>query len=160
MSDRSGWLELGTHEALTMGSDLWLISDLSRSAWARKIDWYLNFQLSRAAHHARREISTELASTAESWEFDPPVIESRATAPLLVASSKFLPNKMTVQVAGQGAAWVKAAAATVASLRSRSIRLFLPTDLSLQEFSKAWGGLDTDSGHRFTVVLDHGTRSN
>ena len=146
MSETRGWMELGTHEALTMGSDLWLIGDLANSAWSRKIDWYLNFQLSRAAHHTRQEISPELASTAESWEFDPPVIESHAAAPLLVASSKFLPNQMTVQIAGEGEAWVKAAIATVSSLQPRSIRIFLPAGLSLGEFSKFWGALGGTAG--------------
>jgi|GEM_PF-1442158 len=51
---------LSKSKAFSPGSDLWIIPELSYSAWSRKIDWYLNFQLGRAMNHKRSPISTFL----------------------------------------------------------------------------------------------------
>lgn len=39
--------QLSYHTAFTPGSDLWIFSDKKTSFWTKKVDWYLNFQVSK-----------------------------------------------------------------------------------------------------------------
>lgn len=42
--------------ALSLGSQLWVVPALTESFWARKIDWYLNFQIYKAKDFSQNDI--------------------------------------------------------------------------------------------------------
>ena len=46
------------------GSKLWITPELEQSNWTRLIDWYLNFQISKAKFHNSQEASPQLKKIA------------------------------------------------------------------------------------------------
>lgn len=102
-------LSCSNDQALQAGADLWVLPDLEQSEWARKIDWYLNFQLARASTHSTLKHSDELSAVVQKWEFDPPDVEVANQLPLMVASSDLLPNHSTVllPLGGDVKSWTK-----------------------------------------------------
>lgn len=135
-----GLKNLDALTALSPGADLWIVADLGHSKWTRKIDWYLNFQLMRAEPRKAPEISDELRKVMDTWEFDPPTIAVRPTAPLMVASSQLLPNSKTVMVpfTADAGEWVRRCHQVWMELQRPSLRLFLPEALSNGDVEKAW----------------------
>lgn len=136
-----------------------MIGDLDRSKWARKIDWYLNFQLTRAEPHQPVSISSELNQILEEWEVEaPPRIELPHSAPLMVASASLLPNTTTVQVPlnEKTEAWVLSCHRIWTDLGRPSLRVFLPSSVSEAAFEKHWPSADKESG----VELVEGDISN
>lgn len=138
---------LDPNNALTSGSRLWVVSDLEKSHWARKIDWYLNFQLLRAEPHRSPELSPEIKSVMERWEFDAPEISIAERAPLMVASSKLLPNTQTVMVplSAKEELWVKACHRIWQDLGRPTMRVFLPEESTVEGFSKHWPKADQEA---------------
>ena len=72
--------------SLASGCDLWIVTEAARSKWARKIDWYLNFQILRASLHESKTISPELQAVMEKWDFEAPDVGAGSEAPLMIAS--------------------------------------------------------------------------
>lgn len=126
--------------ALVPGADLWIVSDLERSKWARKIDGYLNFQLMRAEPKASPELSPELRTIMDSWDFEAPSVEIKPDAPLMVASSDLLPNRQTVLVPFEGNAeeWVAKCHSIWLGLRRPSLRIFLPDSFKAEVLERSW----------------------
>jgi hypothetical protein len=160
------WTELSGSEALAPGAQLWLLPDLQSSNWAKKIDWYLNFQILRADHYKTFEPSPELLSTAHSFDFDVPQMASRALSPLLIASQNRLPNHMTACIsfarAGSLPNWVKESQSVVAQLACTNFRIFLPKEASLHDFYLYWKSNDQFSSQdsvRAAVVRDASSAS-
>lgn len=46
-------------EAWSGGSQIWLLPFIKSSRWTQKIDWYLNFQLTRALKYERKDLSPD-----------------------------------------------------------------------------------------------------
>jgi hypothetical protein len=133
------WSELTADVALTEGSALWIVGDLENSQWAHKINWYLNFQLRRAQFHQTREIPRELTAVLQTWEIDPPELKLNPSAPLLIESSKLLPNRVTVQLFNRTFdAWVEDAISIWSDLQRPSVRVFLPSEKSVSQLTNRW----------------------
>ena len=129
-------------QALEAGCALWLIGDAERSAWSRKIDWHLNFQVLRALAHQSPRLSPELRRVLEEAEVEAPELETVSEqAPLMIASRELLPNEQTVfvPVAEEGdAAWVKACHRVWESLGRPQAMFFLLDHMEPEAFTKSW----------------------
>lgn len=127
-------------ESLQAGADLWICADPESSAWTRRIDWYLNSQIMRAECRQQPAVPSELLRIEQEWGCDRPTIAVEETAPLMIASSRLLPNRQTVMVpfSGGSASWVKSCARIWKEMNRPSTRVFLPEAISLEEFEKAW----------------------
>ncbi len=133
------WSELAPEQALSEGSTLWIVGDLNSSSWAQKINWYLNFQLRRAKFHQTREIPSELAEVLQTWEVEAPDLKLDPSAPLLVESSKLLPNKVTVQLFDRTFdSWVDEAIKIWNDLQRPSVRVFLPSQKASNQLTARW----------------------
>jgi hypothetical protein len=127
--------------ALSTGCDLWMISQLDRSSWARRIDTYLNFQLLRSELHQTPGISPALRHVCEKSAYDAPEFSIGQAAPLMVASGELLPNVSTIQIrlqTGQEQSWVVQISRVWEKLNRPSTRIFLPEGMSADTFLKAW----------------------
>jgi hypothetical protein len=126
--------------ALSPGAQLWLIPPLETSAWSKRIDWYLGFQIRRALPHRRFEFGPELRQLIDAYEDPIPRVSRTEEAPLMVASSMQLPNHQTVMIPGstQVAEWVRSCHRVWKGLDQPSTRVFLPLGLSPSAFKKAW----------------------
>lgn len=142
--------------ALASGVDLWVVPDLDHSKWARRIDWYLNFQIVRARPHVLPRLSSKLNEILASAEFTAPEVSVSPSAPLLVASQDLLPNRATVVVPwseGENSQreWVRRCHALWRDLskpyapNGLSARFFLPGQLSSDAFLKAWPKEDSSA---------------
>lgn len=130
-------------KALQAGADLWIIADLEKSAWAQKIDWYLNFQILRSKTHKTPIPSPELLQVLERWEIEAPAVEELESAPLMIASADRLPNHAVVVVPFDDEdprRWVKRVHDTWTRLDSPGLRIFLPEGLAASRFQEAWPG--------------------
>ena len=129
--------QLSYHTALTPGSDLWILSEKKYSSWTRKIDWYLNFQISRKfpCISLSRDQIKKLTGEWELSQFNLDLdSENRA---LMIASEHFLPNTKTVIlpfVNQQVKLWVEEALKIRKNIKCPSLRLFFPDD---QHYEKA-----------------------
>ncbi len=133
------WSELAKDAALSEGSTLWIVGDLSNSAWAQKINWYLNFQLRRAKFHQTREISRELVAVLQTWEVEAPSLKLDPSAPLLVESSKLLPNQVTVQLFNRTFdSWIDEGLRIWNDLQRPSVRVFLPSEKASSQLTGRW----------------------
>ena len=123
--------QLSYHTALTPGSDLWILSEKEYSFWTQKIDWYLNFQISRKFPCI--ELSDEkIKQLTNDWQL--PYfklnldLKNRA---VMVASEHFLPNTKTVIlpfISKSLESWVYEALRVWENIKHPSLRLFFPND--------------------------------
>lgn len=116
-------------QAFSPGADLWIVGNLDHSTWARKIDWYLHFQLLRAETHQAPQLSKELKTILEQWDFQAPHLQmDEKRDPLMVASRDFLPNKLTLQVPEQDKerAWIETCSELWRKLGRPATRIFVP----------------------------------
>lgn len=123
--------------ALGAGADVWILPDFDQTTWTRSIDWYLNFQISKAKMFHPRSLSKDLKSLAD----DIPLKSYRPEepAPLLVASSEFLPNRAVVKLPLKDAKeWTTKAYDIWQQLQKPSLRLFLPRTLRERDFESQW----------------------
>jgi hypothetical protein len=124
------------------GSELWVVPDKSSSQWARTLDWYLNFQISKANAFKRSEMSDGLQDIIREEEVESIEIPNQEGKPLLIASPKHLPNLMTVVLAFDEAhkqEWLDAIEKTWLELGKPRTRVFLPRALpenTFTDFSK------------------------
>lgn len=146
--------KLDALSALGSGSDVWIIAGLDDSKWARKIDWYLNFQLMRAEPRHVGSIAKPsipllgfVEQAKEQWDFEMPKVQLSEAAPLMIASSSLLPNVTTVQVTlGQGdESWVAQCHRIWSNLGRPSLRVFLPGAMSSEKFAKQWSKVSEKS---------------
>ena len=130
-----------SENALAPGCDVWIAAEPERSRWSRKIDWYLGFQLMKAAGHETATLSPSLKSILAHEEMASVEVAAAADAPLMVASRKLLPNTTTVMVPfKETKSWVEACHRVWTGLNQPRIRVFLPDDLSSEDFLGAWRG--------------------
>lgn len=127
--------------AFGSGSELWVLPQIEISQWARKIDWYLNFQISRAKSHTPRKPDPELSEILGENEISfVKYARDEQNRPLLVASHSHLPNQMTLEVPYKSEAkgWVEIVHRNWDQLKRPNLRVFLPPNLESDEFIKAW----------------------
>lgn len=123
--------------AYAEGSQLWVVPDKSSSHWARTLDWYLNFQISKASVFKRSEMSDDLQEIIREEEVESIEIPSQEGKPLLIASPKHLPNLMTVVLSYEEAQedeWLSAIEKAWLELGKPSLRVFLPKSFSQETF--------------------------
>lgn len=142
-------------KAFGPGADLWILPDSKSSPMAKKIDWYLNFQIARSELHVVRPISPELKKVIVENDLGLPDVENRTNPPLLVAADTHFPTskiiELKVQASLQG--WVEQIQSLWLKLRKPRLRVFLPNDLTPEDFQKLWGTkFETQLSEELTLV--------
>ncbi len=137
--------KLSQVSAFVPGADLWILPPLEKSAWTRKIDWYLNFQISKSRNRLVPHLHPHLEKIIKDngMPFDDfRRHQSTKIQPLLIASRTQLPNKMTLEWMASGnetpKEWITNINLCWRDLNQPSLRLFLPADMNFEEFLKFW----------------------
>lgn len=152
--------KLSQASAFGSGSDLWILPPLENSSWTRKIDWYLNFQISRAKGHHSLTLSPELKEILT--ENDLPFFElkkdPKRPSPLLIASHSYLPNKMTLELpwSNELQTWVQDCHRHWDCLGRPPLRVFLPLNVNSESFLENW--LEPQTSVDITLVNEVETR--
>ncbi len=127
--------------ALAPGCELWVVADLAKSRWARRIDWALNLQIMKAGRHETARPSDELKRILQEWDEESLfAVPTTDISPLLIASRAYVPAAKTVVVGFEGDAttWVSHCARVWNNLGQPKIRVFLPDQVNQNTFEKAW----------------------
>lgn len=133
--------------AFSPAADLWILPDLENSDWARKIDWYLNYQIQRSLPHRPAEFSKDLVEVIERSEFIAPTVIIDPEAPLMVSCADLVPAKQAVVVPAKTTEgdWVSTCHRVWVGLGRPSVRVFLPKKLGPSSFQKLWPKQDADA---------------
>ena len=150
-----------SEQAFSQGSDLWIIADLESSNWAKKLDWYLNFQLRRASLFKPKKISDSNIDKISQWGVDVSKLTKsirvldRKKSALIVASDRLLPNRFTVQIPFQEKSiesWAAQCLKVLQDLKIWKARIFLPVKISTADFEKHWGSKEGEIGIELEIV--------
>jgi len=139
---------------MNSGADLWVIPNIEKSKSAQKLDWYMNFQISRAKEHKTSELSSEMKKILAKCGTSEIQIKKNNSNTIMFDSSHLLPNRWLVVVPEnkQSTNWIDQIAQIWVDLRKPTLRVFLPTGLSSGEFQKIWR--ENQTFDDFTVVVD------
>jgi hypothetical protein len=145
---------LTAEEALRADSELWILPDISNSNWAKKIDWYLNFQICKSTRLSPSTFSDFLTQTLIETGIEKRDFLLTVEAPLMIASHDLLPNKWVVILPWKHslAEWISQSAKIWTNLKKPSCRLFLPTGQSTVSLHQYWNL--NDQLQELMVVLD------
>ena len=124
-----------------LDSDLWIVPPASHSAWFSRLDWYLNWQMSRGLNHRQSPLAAELFRISEEHglriDAHDPLDEQ---APLLVSGRNLVPAKACVVLPYHGdlQEWLAQAQSIASKLKSTRAQVFLPTGAQVKSPSKSW----------------------
>ena len=122
---------LNRRNALRAGAHLWVISDLKTSGWARKINWYLNFQIYK--FKKVKELSKAQIASLKDSGFEFTNISSKSSS-LLISSEKLLTNKKTLVIEFSDInSWVEVAKKYWEGLNKPTLRFFTPDAVNVDE---------------------------
>ncbi len=145
---------LSQASALNPGADLWIVTDIDRSRWTAKLDWYLNFQLCKASRHKSAHLQPFVSAVLQETELGIPDVRLKPNAPLMISSENLLPNKWVVVIPWNEDMdqWAKAISNIWVNLKEPSLRVFLPPGQSAGRLQQEWQ--NKPSTQEITVVLD------
>lgn len=133
------------------GSEVWLVAPFAESTWTAKIDWYLNFQMSRSLERNPKELPVEITEIERLTELNLQKPKTGLKYPLLVSSLSLLPNKWVVVYPPDLSLSDLCAFAIQlnSNFGNASLRLFLPRRISQSDFALAWEKI----GSNFDLAL-------
>jgi len=133
----------GPLEALAPGAELWIVTDLERSSWTQRLDWYLGFQILRSKGHQPAKLSERLQEILQTWDLPEWQSKDQSQNPLLISSAMLLPNHGVMLVpfeSSDSRAWAVRVFDLWTKMDQPSLRVFLPIGLSAASFVKSWPG--------------------
>lgn len=129
-------------DPFSSSSDLWVLPPPRLSGWFPRVDWYLNWQLSKGLAYSGLHLPNETLSLMEEYEKPlTPVSEPDPGRPLLVLSQHRLPARKCVVVESGGGlkAWLERVHQIALDLGSQKAHVFLPAKASLEDAKSVWG---------------------
>jgi len=118
-------------QALKKGVDLWVVSDYKHSAWVAQIDWLLGFKIRKSRQKKILQFqNTPYPTPNVQYHISP-------ASPLLVDSSKYLPNLWTVQLIYTNE-WLDKIYDIWCDLHQPSVRIFTPQPIKLEKVADRW----------------------
>lgn len=121
-------------------SALWVLPPPGKSAWFAKIDWYLNWQLTRGLVHEPRRPSAELMRLTRDLDLPAPTATDWTQAPLMVSAHGRLDAEQCVVLAMQGSLheWLRQIHTVATRLGVQKLRVFLPTGMDRSDALDFW----------------------
>jgi len=129
------------HGALGAGSDFWVIPTRKYSLWNEKLDWYLNFLLSRAENHVPLSLSDEIKKIVSDYELEDRLPKTDTISEfLMIACEQQLPARILVRVPYKDnvEAWLENIHKLWVNFSKPSLRIFLPNEFPVSQFSAFW----------------------
>lgn len=124
-------------------NSLWVLPPPNHSAWFAKIDWYLNWQMTRGLTHEPRQPSAALIRLARDHGLPDPVVGNTSPVPLMVsARGRLNAEQCVVMGAPENLAdWLKRIHALIQTLNQSSARVHLPSGATRQKAHELWKNL-------------------
>ncbi len=126
-------------------TELWVVPPSHHSAWFARLDWYLNWQMSKGLAHRPVRPSAEVEQLAQDYEIPIPFAQLADPGPLLIASSRLVPASSCIVLpyAGDVAGWLEQIAKFAENLRVKTVAIFLPAGVWVDSATSAWSGIQT-----------------
>ena len=133
---------LHPHQALKAGADLWVLSDSTCSKqWNARVDWYTNFLITKNNQQAWPSLNAKRKELLKKYgvpEVQKTVnISQRKTSPLLIKSSQYLPNLLTL-ILKHEPRWLDTTYQMWCSLKKPRLRIFAPHLITAEDVEKVW----------------------
>ncbi len=143
-------------QSWTSGCDLWVTASPEASSWSRKMDWYLNFRITKGAQALIPERSQRLEELLLKVKWKLPKAKNWNTSPLLVAAGPWLPCKWVLVLEDLNPEKIADGLKNLTKIwndfNQPKMRLFLPSQLNQDALQKSWGS--TDLPQEFELVLE------
>lgn len=146
---------LSVNQSYNPGAELWVVPDFENSKIATKLDWYNSFLAGKMTRKETRQMDSYLVDILEETELpDLSYPTSKSDVILIPTQSKF-PNRWTAFVPYQGnlVNWCTKISKLYLDLKNPTLRIFLPTNLSLSEFTETWRSIS--SVEDLSIVLEN-----
>lgn len=146
---------LSVTQCFQAGDDLWIVAEYENSKLTQKIDWYLNFQISKSQLHHRPIVSDFLESVVEQCEL--PKFTMTDKNVLMIAPQGLLPTQWVVVVPALRVenlnalqTWREQVDEVWQNLGRPKTRVFLPAQFSIQDVLSSGPQLPDE----FSLVVD------
>ncbi len=131
------------------GSQLWVMSDDLSAPLNRKIDWYLNFQVTRARQHKSKGLSPQLKTVLNENSLTLSDYEIDTNSPTLILAGRQLPAQFLLVVPlveGQSDSkkWSKTIHERWLAMNKPAARVFLPSSISAAQFKQGWSDTELE----------------
>ncbi len=126
--------------ALGPGSTLWIMPQGHESDWKKKLDWYLNFLISKTESHKPVQVTPEFISFLQEYNMELRAHNKTSTL-RMISCEKFLPCKMIVIVPiydNDFQKWVESIFEVWKKLLKPNFRIFLPVNFPIVDFMSLW----------------------
>lgn len=147
---------LAEKDSFISGDDIWIVTPNESNIFYR-INWLMNFQLSKALKHKSPQLPEVIQTILKecelsSFEFTEP--KNNTELPILVSAIDFLPTKWIVLLEKNSDLqdWSFKISAILNSLNLNAGRLFLPSEINASEFYQAWSSCTKEKTLSFVVM--------
>ncbi|MCB0391677.1 MAG: hypothetical protein KDD58_10305 [Bdellovibrionales bacterium] len=139
LSPQKGAQTLFRTGALGPGAKLWITPGGEATEWNKKLDWYLNFQITRASHHIPKTLNKDFLNKIKSYNMSFESFSPKSDL-LMISCEERLPTKMLVIIPFKEdiILWVNEIHQLWLKLLKPSIRIFLPQNFPISDFSNIW----------------------
>lgn len=146
---------LSINQAYNPGAELWVVPDFEHSQIASKLDWYNSFLAGKMTRKEFKQMDSHLVEILNETELPKFVYESKSDDIILIPTQSKFPNRWTAFVPYDNnlAVWCKKTYKLYLDLKNPTLRIFLPTNLSLSEFTEAWRSIS--SSQDLSIVLEN-----
>jgi hypothetical protein len=131
------------------GSDVWFVASRKStptgtekvdSPIINRVDWYLNFQLTRAHLRAPQSLASELKSILNENQLPDFSSPDAMQSPLMIIAQEQFPTKVVLDVllTTQKSDWAQSLCTVWEKLNKPSVRVFLPPEMTPDEFQSLW----------------------
>lgn len=126
--------------AFNPGAELWVVPQETSSPILAKLDWYLNFQLSRASRHRSCMLPVEVSSIIKTCALPTINFSQAPETGTLIASDYLLPNRWVLQIPKQDKfdSWCEQLSNHWSKLGKPTLRVFLPQGYASTQFQSHW----------------------
>jgi hypothetical protein len=146
---------LSVNQSYNPGAELWIVPDFEHSKIATKLDWYNSFLAGKMTRKETKKMDNYLVEILEETELPDFKYETSTTDVILIPTKSKFPNRWTAFVPYNGdlANWSGKINKLYLDLKNPSLRIFLPTNLSLSEFTETWRSIS--SVEDLSIVLEN-----
>ncbi|MBL7542342.1 MAG: hypothetical protein JNL11_00930 [Bdellovibrionaceae bacterium] len=146
---------LSVSQSYNPGAELWIVPDFEHSKIATKLDWYNSFLAGKMTRKESKKMDSYLVEIIEETELPDFNIKTATNDVILIPTKSKFPNRWTAFVPHTGGLneWCLKIHKLYQDLKNPSLRIFLPTNLSLSEFTETWRSIS--SVEDLSIVLEN-----
>jgi hypothetical protein len=122
------------------GAELWVIPELSESKAAPRLDWYMNFQISKSQRMSKPNLAHPLLEILSKTKLNSLQFVENSRNGILYPTEKVLPNRWVLMLpnASPVEKWCERIVEKWQGLQKPTLRIFLPQGQTAKSFENAW----------------------